>query len=175
MANRPALRIAAAVAMVGILGGATAWAAQPPGRITARYDATMEIGLTAGAGAVWFVTSGGTNGVVAIDPASGKRRPTIPLGRRVDTSQEIYVGAVGMGALWLLHVGSTLYRIDAQRRTVVAKIGAPFDDRVTLGAGSVWLMSNVDEKVRRIDPSGGQTAAIHVPNPTRIAFGAGAV
>ena len=135
----------------------------------------MEIGLTAGAGAVWFVTSGGTNGVVGVDSASGKRLPTIPLGRRVDTSQELYVGAVGMGALWVLHVGSTLYRIDPESRRVVGKIRATFDDRLTLGAGSVWLMSNVDEKVRRLDPSGRQTAAIHVPNPTRIAFGAGAV
>ena len=99
MAHRWTLRVVAAVGVVGILGGAAAWAAQPPGRITATYDATMEIGLTAGAGAVWFVTSGGTNGVVGIDAASGKRFPTIPLGRRVDTSQEIYVGAVGLGSL----------------------------------------------------------------------------
>jgi sugar lactone lactonase YvrE len=135
----------------------------------------MEIGLAAGAGSVWFVTSGGTNGVVAIDPASGKRRPTIPLGRRVDTSQEIYVGAVGMRALWVLHVGSTLYRIDPGSRGVVARIGATFDDRLALGAGSVWLMSNVDNKVRRLAPSGRQTAAINVPSPTRITYGAGAV
>lgn len=174
MAHRWALRAAAVAALLGVLGGA-AWATQSPGRITARYDATLEAGLAAGAGAVWFVTSSGTNGVVAVDPASGKRFPTIPLGRRVDTSNEIWVGAVGMGALWLLHPGSTLYRIDAERRTVTARIRAPFDDRLTIGAGSVWLMSNLDEQVRRLDPSGRVTAAIHVPNPRRIAFGDGAV
>ena len=58
---------------------------------------------------------------------------------------------------------------------MAARIGAPFDDRLALGAGSVWLMSNVDENVRRLDPSGRMAAAIHAPNPTRIAFGAGAV
>ncbi len=175
MAHQRALGVASAFALVGAIGVAAMPAAPPAARIVATYDAPMEIGLTAGAGAVWFVTSGGPNGVVGVDPRSGRRLPTISLGRRVDTSHEIYVGAVGLGALWYLHVGSTLYRIDPRRRTVVARIRAPFDDRLTIGAGSLWLMSNVDNKVRRLDPSGRQTAAIDVPNPTRIAFGKGAV
>lgn len=174
MAHRRALRVAAVVALLGIPGGAAGWAAEPPGLVTARYDAPLEAGLAAGEGAVWFVTSSGANGVVAVDPASGKRLATISLGRRVDTANELYVGAVGMGALWLLHPGSTLYRIDPERHTVAARIRAPLDDRLALGAGSIWLMSNLDEQVRRLDPSGKVTATVHVQNPTRIAYGNGA-
>src|SRR3954469_24887443 len=64
-----------AIAVAGILGVAAAAAAAPAARIAASYDAPMEIGLTAGGGGVWFVTSGGPNGVVGVDPRSGKRFP----------------------------------------------------------------------------------------------------
>jgi YVTN family beta-propeller protein len=87
--------------------------------------------------------------------------------------------ATGAGALWVTDsVNATLLRIDAQKRSVVDRIGVGTNPSgVTVGGGSVWVVNSQDASVSRIDPANDKVAGqIPVGNgPTAIAYGAGSV
>ena len=72
--------------------------------------------------------------------------------------------AVGLGSVWALDSGSTLYRIDPGRARVTKRIqlGASAAYNIWIGAGAVWIADDqgarappglpVDEQGRRADP-----------------------
>lgn len=121
--------------------------------------------LDVGEGAVWIV--GGRPGLGAlfskstlfrIDPVTNQLTAQIPL---EGYSEGI---AIGEGAVWV-GTGKTVTRIDPKTNAVVARIPVGKDtwgdtwDRISVGAGSIWVLKMVDAMVYRIDPATNRVVA----------------
>ncbi|MGQ0667722.1 MAG: YncE family protein [Nitrospiraceae bacterium] len=113
--------------------------------------------LAAGEGAVWapgdgFLSSFST--LFRIDQATNQVVAEI----RLDGYSEGI--AAGEGAVWV-GTGSTVTRIDPKTNEVVARIpvGRNTWDRITVGAGGVWVLKMMDAMVYRIDPTTNQIVA----------------
>jgi YVTN family beta-propeller protein len=88
--------------------------------------------------------------------------------------------AVAPGAIWILGdlLDPTLWRIDPVTGDVRAAVPLPFAPKdVAVGAGAVWVTSQLDDTVSRIDPTTGVvTATIPVGRGAAgVAVGLGAV
>lgn len=121
--------------------------------------------LDVGEEAVWIV--GGRPGLAAlfskstlfrIDPVTNQLTAQIPL---EGYSEGI---AIGEGAVWV-GTGKTVTRIDPKTNAVVARIPVGRDtwgdtwDRISVGAGSIWVLKMVDAMVYRIDPATNRVVA----------------
>src|SRR5690349_4721964 len=123
-----------------------------PAAVAGRIQGARSIPTCAAAGPFWptmtLAVSGGSAWVackeqariVRIDLASGRQTATLRLGGPV-----IAVTA-GLGSLWALDSGSTLYRIDAVPRnpgrlrvTKRIAVGATAAYNIWIGAGAVWV------------------------------------
>lgn len=121
--------------------------------------------LDVGEGAVWI--AGGRDWLGAlfskstlfrIDPVTNQLTAEIPL---EGFSEGI---AIGEGAVWV-GTGKTVTRIDPKTNAVVASIPVGRDtwDRISVGAGSIWVLKMMDAMVYRIDPATNRVVAeIHV-------------
>jgi hypothetical protein len=81
------------------------------------------------------------------------------------------------GALWLAG-RTTLWRVDAEREQVEARLRLPFvPSGIAAGDGGVWLVDQAEDRLVRIDPSTRDiTARIRVGDaPVAVAVGAGSV
>jgi virginiamycin B lyase len=102
--------------------------------------------ITAGFHAVWTT---GANGIVRIDPSSGRVIGQI----RVNSFGVIPSLATGEGAVWMLTLRRVI-RIDPVHNRVVGRVirlprlSAAF----AVGAGSVWVADYDDSVLRRLDP-----------------------
>jgi YVTN family beta-propeller protein len=90
---------------------------------------------------------------------------------------------VGFDALWVANCADTaVYRIDRRTGSVAAAIPTGLADRrgelsLAIGAGSVWVLSDVSGVLSRIDPTTNQVVAriAVAPNSFAAVFGFGAV
>lgn len=129
--------------------------------------ATPAGGLTAGAGAVWIVTSKGDGSdfdvLARIDPRTNEITDEIPLGHQGNSP------AVGSGAVWVTAPeDGMLLRVDPKERAVVAEIpGFAQPVRVVAGEGGVWVLSGTwpdhvegaDGTLTRVDPTTNEIVA----------------
>lgn len=117
--------------------------------------------LDVGEGAVWI--AGGRDWLGAlfsksslfrIDPVTNQLTAEIPLD---GFSEGI---AIGEGAIWV-GTGKTVTRIDPKTNEVVARIPVGRDtwDRISVGAGSIWVLKMVDAMLYRIDPATNRVVA----------------
>jgi len=109
-----------------------------------------------------FVTSGRTNHVVQLIPATNK------VGLSVDVQRPCSGLADGFGSVWAPSCGDhAVLRIDPATGKVLAKIAADpanSEGGITVGAGSVWIVTKPSSLVR-IDPkTNAVTATIQLPS-----------
>jgi len=109
-----------------------------------------------------FVTSGRTNHVVQLIPATNK------VGLIVEVQKPCSGLADGFGSVWAPSCGDhALLRIDPATGKILAKIAADpanSEGGITVGAGSVWLVTKPSALVR-IDPQTNTVAAtIQLPS-----------
>jgi DNA-binding beta-propeller fold protein YncE len=83
-----------------------------------------------------------------IDPATNKVTDFIELG--ADMNPDLVADERGV---WVCDPTTGLYRVDPQRRRVIAQVQLPGGDSLALGAGSLWLTRTSDNTVVRITPA----------------------
>jgi YVTN family beta-propeller protein len=140
--------------------GSTVWAApsagflsrldQRSGEIVRRIDPNTGVtSLAVGTGAVW-VTDGGANTVVRVDP-TGFLTP-VPVGRGPAGI------ALGAGAVWVADtLDDSVVRIDPETRAVTTTVRVGRSPvAVAVGEGSVWVANSRDGTVSRVDPAAGR-------------------
>ena len=100
----------------------------------------------------------GSTAWVACKEQSRLLRLALPGGRRtaaVRLDAPVIAVAVGLGSVWALDSGSTLYRIDPRRARVTKRIptGATAAYNIWIGAGAVWVADDQGARVLRISRS----------------------
>ena len=98
-------------------------------------------------------------------------RLSLPGGRKTATvglDGQVIAVAVGLGSVWALDTGSTLYRIDPHKARVTKRIqlDATAAYNIWIGAGAVWVADDQGAAILRVSPSSGKVVA-------RIAVGDG--
>jgi streptogramin lyase len=123
---------------------------------------------------VWItgLSGSGADTLIRLDPATAAPLPATD----VAPSGGL---AIGEGAVWVPVSGGNVDRIDGATHKVVKEIGLRTTqgaDAVAAGDGAVWVLSQVEGKVWRIDPRTNEVVkAISVNgNPSDIAVGEGA-
>ena len=91
-------------------------------------------------------------------------RLALPGGRRTATvmlDAPVIAVAAGLGSIWALDSGSTLYRLDSGRARVTRRIrlGANAAYNIWLGAGSVWVADDQGSRVLRVSPASNRVVA----------------
>jgi DNA-binding beta-propeller fold protein YncE len=137
----------------------------------------------AGAGPYWptmTLALQGSTAWVACKEQNRLVRLRLPRGVRtasVELDGPVIAVAVGLGAVWALDAGSTLYRLDPKRARVTRRIqvGAKAAYNVWIGANSVWVADDQGASVLRVSPSKGWVVArIRVGDgPADMVFRAG--
>jgi streptogramin lyase len=156
------------VIVVTVLGASAAQGASssPSGRI----PQAGSIRACAGAGAFWptmTLALQGRTAWVACKEQARIVRLALPQGRRTATvtvDGQVIAVTVGLGSVWALDSGSTLYRIDPRRARVTKRIqvGAAAAYNVWIGAGSVWVADDQGAAVLRVSPSSGKVVRVPV-------------
>ena len=114
----------------------------------------------AGAGPYWptmTLALSGTTAWVACKQQARLVRMALPSGRRTANVQldgQVIAVAVGLGSVWALDTGSTLYRLDPRTARVTRRI--PLDAtaayNIWIGDGTVWVADDQGARVLRISP-----------------------
>jgi YVTN family beta-propeller protein len=128
--------------------------------------------LAAGSRAVW-VTSG--DGVVRVDPASGRETQTDAEGAWNSVLRAI---AVGAGGIWVSDGGlNRVLRIDSTGVLLTKIPVGNGPSAIAVGRSAVWVVDTAEDKLVRIDPNtNAVTTNIKVGRtPTGVAVGADAV
>ncbi|MGH3078790.1 MAG: adenylate/guanylate cyclase domain-containing protein [Gaiellaceae bacterium] len=127
--------------------------------------------IAVGESGVWFVSASGV--IAKIDPRTNQVvRPTEVAGAlptAVDT---------GFDGVWVANAGdNNVVRINPRTLGVVHTTGVGGSPRgIAVGERAIWVTSDTDDSVSRIDAASGSVSTIPVcDGPTGIAFGEGAV
>jgi hypothetical protein len=175
---RLATIVAAAATLAFPVGalGSTSSAAIAEGRLP---DAPS-LSICAAAGPYWPTMTLGLRGRtawVACKERTQLMRVTLPAGTKravVRLDAPVIAVAVGLGSVWALDTGSTLYRLNAQTGRIARRIqlGAAAAYNIWIGAGAVWVADDQAARVIRVSPSTNRvTARIAVGDgPADIAF-----
>jgi YVTN family beta-propeller protein len=136
--------------------------------------------VAAGVGGFWVAQPDRVVG--RLDTDAGKLvNPLLLAPPRDERADSFFSGiAVGGGSVWVVGdpLDRTLWRIDSTTGKLAATIRLPFAPTdVAVGAGAVWVTSQLDDTLSRIDPS---TSAITATIPVGrgaggLAVGAGSV
>jgi len=123
------------------------------------YWPTMTLALQ---GRVAWVACKQQAKVIRVALAAGRRTATVGL------DGEVVAVAAGLGSVWALDAGSTLYRIDSSRAIVTERIqlGAAAAYNVWIGSGAVWVADDKGAAILRVAPSANRVVA-------RVAVGDG--
>src|SRR6188472_4277561 len=132
-----------AAMLVLAFGVASSAAAGPTGRI----PGASGVPSCAAAGPYWptmTLALVGNSAWIACKEQSRLIRLALPGGRRTASRRldgQVTAVAVGLGSLWALDTGSTLYRLDPKTGKVVRRIqtGASSAYNIWIGGGSVWV------------------------------------
>jgi outer membrane protein assembly factor BamB len=133
--------------------------------VTATVSGEPCQGVGAGLGAVWACAGAD---VVRIDPQTGEVMATLAVGKTFSQGHLV----TAFDQLWILTGdGSTLVGVDPRTGEPVTTVplGARGTD-VAVGDAGLWVVSQVDGQVLRVDPAG--TVAVRVtglPRPTAVA------
>jgi streptogramin lyase/tRNA A-37 threonylcarbamoyl transferase component Bud32 len=124
---------------------------QVKGSTAARYVLGPGRAIAVGSRTVWY-TGGSSTGVFRINPATGRRLPTVSVAAGSVTDL-----ALGGGSLWVGSSDRMLTRFDALSGRVVDRIpiGAS-PDALAYGKGSVWVLDRLSNQVVRADGSSGR-------------------
>jgi len=122
------------------------------------YWPTMTLALQGG---VAWVACKQQAKVVRLALAAGRRTATVGL------DGEVIAVAAGLGSVWALDGGSTLYRIDPKtsRITRRASLGARAAYNVWIGGGSVWVADDQAAQVLRVAPASGKVLRRQLREP----------
>jgi hypothetical protein len=158
----------------------SAGATHADGAVAGRIPAAHAVRACAAAGPYWptmtLALDGGT-AWVACKEQERLIRIALPSGKRtaaVRLDAPVIAVAVGLGSLWALDSGSTLYRLDARAARVTKRIrlGAAAAYNIWIGAGAVWVADDQGARVLRISPrTNGVVARIAVGDgPSDLVF-----
>jgi hypothetical protein len=91
-------------------------------------------------------------------------RMNLPGGRKTATVQldgQVLAVAAGLGAVWALDSGSTLYRLNMRTARITKRIqtGASAAYNIWIGGGAVWVADDQGARVLRISPSTNRVVA----------------
>ena len=139
-----------------------------------RVPEARAVRTCAGAGPHWptmTLALTGNTAWVACKEQARLVRMTLPSGRRTATVQldgAVIAVAVGLGSVWALDSGSTLYRLNPRTARVTKRIptGASAAYNIWIGGGAVWVADDQGARVLRISRSTNRVVA-------RIAVGDG--
>lgn len=134
-----------------------------PGRIPQAHA----VRACAGAGLYWptmTLALQGSTAWVACKEQARVVRLRLPAGRRTATlglGGQVSAVAVGLGSVWALDSGSTLYRIDPARARVTKRIqlGASAAYNIWIGAGAVWVADDQGAALLRVSQSTNRVVA----------------
>ena len=153
-----ALLIAVTVS-VGIPAGALS-SSSSPGIAAGRVPQARALRSCAGAGPYWptmTVALSGSTAWIACKDQARLVRMALPSGRRtasVRLDGQVIAVAVGLGSVWALDAGSTLYRLNPRTARVASRI--PLDAtaayNIWVGDGAVWVADDQGARVLRISP-----------------------
>jgi len=120
-------------------------------------------------GELWVGGIGG--GVVSVDPATGVLSTPV---EGVDATNLVIDLAYAGGFLWAV-VPQGVAKIDTTERRVLTILPVDSADRVVGGAGSLWVVSETNNALIRIDPMSEEQTQFTMNRPADAAFGAGAL
>jgi outer membrane protein assembly factor BamB len=148
-----------AVTTILLLGATGASAGRIPGASAVR--------ACAGAGAYWptmTLALSGRTAWVACKEQARLVRMNLPGGRKTATVQldgQVLAVAAGLGAVWALDSGSTLYRLNMRTARITKRIqtGASAAYNIWIGGGAVWVADDQGARVLRISPSTNRVVA----------------
>lgn len=114
--------------------------------VSGRWQLDQPVGVVGAFGSVW---AGGTDGVIRVDPVSGKLLATIPVEQGAGWT------AASADAVWVISPKG-LVRIDPQTNAVAATIplpGAPYLGDPDVVAGKVWVPQIRKNSIAVVDPA----------------------
>jgi hypothetical protein len=152
------------VAMAAAASGAAQGSANPA---SGRIPQAHAVRACAGAGPYWPTMTLALDGrtawiackeqarLVRLHLPSGRRTATVPL------EGEVIAVAVGLGSVWALDTGSTMYRLDPANGRIVKRIqlGATAAYNVWIGARAVWVADDQGAAILRVSPSSNKVVA----------------
>jgi len=161
------MRLAALLVMVVTAIAAPVVARGSSNTASGRIPQAQAVRACAGAGAYWptmTLALQGTTAWVACKEQARVVRLRLPAGRRTATvglEGQVIAVAVGLGSVWALDSGSTLYRIDPGRARVTKRIrlGAIAAYNIWIGAGAVWIADDQGGALLRVSRSTNRVVA----------------
>jgi hypothetical protein len=157
-----------AALVVVIAGVAASGAAHGSSSVTSgRIPQAHAIRACASAGPYWptmtLALQGRTAWIVCKEQARLVRL-RLPGGRQTTTvalGGEVIAVAVGLGSVWALDTGSTLYRLDPAKGRTEKRIqlGAAAAYNVWIGGGAVWVADDQGAAILRVSPSSNRVVA----------------
>jgi len=124
-----------------------------------------------GEGAVWFASGSGE--VAKIDPSTNRVVPPNGI-----SGSLLSAVATGFDAVWVANAGdNNVVRMNPRTNGPVDDFGVAGTPRgIAVGERAIWVTSEADDSVSRIDAGSGSVRTIPVGDaPTGVAFGEGAV
>jgi len=145
--------------LVALVIGA-ALAVGVPAADAGRVSGARSMPACAAAGPYWpteTLAIAGDTAWIACKEQSRLVRMSLPGGRRTATLRldgPLIAVATGIGSVWALDSGGTLYRIDPVQARVTKRIqtGAVAAYNIWIGAGSVWVADDQGASILRISP-----------------------
>jgi streptogramin lyase len=172
-------RLPIALAALAVLAASPLAAARDAGRV----PGARAIKVCAGAGPYWptmTLALQGTSAWIACKEQSRVIRVDTKTGRTLESVRldgPVIAVATGLGAVWALDSGGTLYRLSPSSGKVGKRIGLAVRAayNIWIGGGSVWVADDQGAQVVRVSPAAGKVVA-RIPvgdGPADMAFNGG--
>ena len=153
-------------ALLAVIVGVAVPTAAPGGTI-GRIPQAHAVRACAEAGPYWptmTLALQGRTAWVACKEQARVVRLSLPAGRKTATvglDGQVTAVAVGLGSVWALDTGSTLYRINPHKARVTKRIqlGATAAYNIWVGAGAVWVADDQGAAIVRVSPSSDKVVA----------------
>jgi hypothetical protein len=158
----------AALVVIVVAGSSAAGGAQAsPSVASGRIPEAHAVRACAGAGPYWptmTLALQGRTAWIACKEQARLVRLRLPGGRQTATvalGEEVIAVAVGLGSVWALDTGSTLYRLDPAKGRIVKriKLGATAAYNLWIGGGAVWVADDQGAAILRVSPSANKVVA----------------
>jgi hypothetical protein len=159
-----------AVLAISIALPAASSSSASSGLASGRIPGARAVRACAAAGPYWptmTLALAGKSAWVACKEQSRLVRVALPGGRQtanVRLDRPVIAVAVGLGSVWALDSGSTLYRLDLRTGRVArrSRLDATAAYNVWIGGGAIWVADDQGASVLRVSPSTNKVVA-HIP------------